>query len=598
MVSKISSRRMDWYQSLEVTMVTFLTEGEPPNLYLRINDREEDKDTILAAYPPLYRGCCPPWAALRSQDSGGDMSWNPMELSRQYALVGRAEWINFWSALPQGYKQPWTAESDRTGPSSLPCYPRGYVSAHGSPGAESLRVFTRLGVPSSLVDEGFALHHNCPLSKQFWLLLSRSLPSWVGGFLSSHLYTDEEIPPGPSMVRYSGVDRCMSISLLEAYRHLDKRTPYRASLRPSLLAPQVFTDDQLDSKEDMAFFLSLRTNMVGYREDAYFLLDAYNPHRFSNVFSAESVRSAPLGPGKGKSMPQLLSYVSPSLSKPLKKCSLPEDDSVDRDPKHAKWGTTRRPSLVVVSSPAVVATITKDAKVIVLSEIVPPSEDEVRTEVVDSDEPSDCMVTGTTVVDVEEPSDCMITEAAAIAVFDAFLFTGVQRIESILRGSLRAAWAELCSFVEGKSHKNLLAEEGGIMASFEALTKFSRQDLSRQGKELKVVFSAARDVRDAQCSVVPSEVRDRLTSIRTASGESSSKLQHETEASGSVRTSLQQTEEGAIRLRQEFTELDVLMEDLRCQVTIRGTVITGLEDEQVELALKVVSLEESIETGR
>ncbi|GAA0163359.1 hypothetical protein LIER_19246 [Lithospermum erythrorhizon] len=31
----------------------------------------------------------------------------------------------------------------------------------------------------------------------------------------------------------------------------------------------------------MAFFWSLRTNMVGCREDSYFLLEAYNPHRFS-----------------------------------------------------------------------------------------------------------------------------------------------------------------------------------------------------------------------------------------------------------------------------------------------------------------------------
>ncbi|GAA0145881.1 hypothetical protein LIER_05961 [Lithospermum erythrorhizon] len=122
--------------------------------------------------------------------------------------------------------------------------------------------------------------------------------------------------------------------------------------------------------------------MVGYREDAYFLLEAYNRHfskklgfapaipRFKSrsryivmaleglrywrstiitklgqsvtfpsaskshgsykgysdwldsVFSAESIRYAPLGLGKGKSAPRLPSLVVSSLSKPLKKRSL------------------------------------------------------------------------------------------------------------------------------------------------------------------------------------------------------------------------------------------------------------------------------------
>ncbi|GAA0158627.1 hypothetical protein LIER_15598 [Lithospermum erythrorhizon] len=137
------------------------------------------------------------------------------------------------------------------------------------------------------------------------------------------------------------------------------------------------------------------------------------------------------------------------------------------------------------------------------------------------------------------------------------------RYSGVDRCNLRVAWAELCLFVEGKSHMDLLVEEGGIMANFEALMKFSRQDLSRQGEELKAVFSAPRDVRDAQCSVIPSEVHDRLPTIRAASTESYSKLEHEMEAIGSIRTSLQQSEERAIRFRQELNELDVRVEDLR-----------------------------------
>ncbi|GAA0158967.1 hypothetical protein LIER_15863 [Lithospermum erythrorhizon] len=66
--------------------------------------------------------------------------------------------------------------------------------------------------------------------------------------------------------------------------------------------------------------------------------------------------------GKGKNAPRLPSYVVSSSSKSLKKHSLPEDDSVDRDPKHMKWGTTKRLGLVVVSSSNVPAAVTKDVE--------------------------------------------------------------------------------------------------------------------------------------------------------------------------------------------------------------------------------------------
>ncbi|GAA0155691.1 hypothetical protein LIER_13364 [Lithospermum erythrorhizon] len=326
----------------------------------------------------------------------------------------------------------------------------------------------------------------------------------------------------------------------------------------------LFTDDQLDSVEDMTFFLSLRTNMVGYREDAYFLLEAYNPHLFSKqlglslaipgcksrsrdtVLSFEGLRSAPLGPGKGKSSPRLPSPLVPLSSKPLKKRSVPEGDAVDKDPKHAKWGNTRRPDPIVVLLP--------DAPVLAIEDIVPSSEDEAHAEV----------------VDIEEPSDCMITEVASVESS----FAGVQCIESIFRDSLKVSWEELCSLVEDRSYEILLSDEEGTMASFQTLKRFSRQDVSSQDEQLAVVFSKAHYIRDAQCSL------------------------YETEDIGSVRTTLQQSEERASRLRQELTELDIHLEDLRCQVIVRESVITGLEAEQVEFALKTASLDESIKTGR
>ncbi|GAA0170583.1 hypothetical protein LIER_24811 [Lithospermum erythrorhizon] len=192
----------------------------------------------------------------------------------------------------------------------------------------------------------------------------------------------------------------------------------------------------------------------------------------------------------------------------------------------------------------------------------------------------------------------MIAEVANVEIPATPLFAGVQHIESIFRDSLKVAWAELCSLVEGRSYEALLVEEEGIMASFEALTRFSRQDWSSQGEELKAIFSKARHVREAQCSVVPPGVHDRLAVVMTTSTESSSKLHHETKAIGSVRTSLQQYKDRAARLRHELSELDIHVEDLRRQVAVRESMITSLEAEQAEFTLKTASLEESIEKDR
>ncbi|GAA0162983.1 hypothetical protein LIER_18962 [Lithospermum erythrorhizon] len=269
-----------------------------------------------------------------------------------------------------------------------------------------------------------------------------SLSSWVDRNLSVCLLADEEVS---SWCTYGEVWWRRPTFVLFTFGGLSvsgRAIPYWAAIRPSRLSPQVLTDDQLDSEEDMAVFLSLRTNMVRYREDAFFVLEAYNPHRFSqllgfshasvtfpsaskahgsckrysawleSVFSAKSIRFTPLGRDKGKSAHCLPSSMVSSSSKPLKKLSLPKDDLVHRDPKHAKWGITRRPGPVIVSPSDVPAAITKDVEtatvltsselfyicdlfiqsyfLLQLAETVLSSE--AHTEVVESDESSDCMV--------------------------------------------------------------------------------------------------------------------------------------------------------------------------------------------------------------
>ncbi|GAA0184994.1 hypothetical protein LIER_32282 [Lithospermum erythrorhizon] len=74
-----------------------------------------------------------------------------------------------------------------------------------------------------------------------------------------------------------------------------------------------------------------------------------------------------------------------------------------------------------------------------------------------------------------------------------------------------------------------------------------------------------------------------------------SSVKHGVEAVGRVRATLQQYEDMVARLRQELSELNMQVEDLRRQVTTRESVIAGLELEKTEFALKVASLDEIVE---
>ncbi|GAA0154842.1 hypothetical protein LIER_37979 [Lithospermum erythrorhizon] len=141
----------------------------------------------------------------------------------------------------------------------------------------------------------------------------------------------------------------------------------------------------------------------------------------------------------------------------------------------------------------------------------------------------------------------------------------VQRIEFIFRDNLRVAWVELCSLVEGRSYETLLVQKENIMASFKGLAEFSRQDLSYHGKKLKAIFSKTRRIKKA---------RGKATSSKILVGG-----------------------QGCL-LRQELSELDSYIEDLRDQVVSRDFAISSLEVEKTESALRIASLEEIIEKGQ
>ncbi|GAA0145879.1 hypothetical protein LIER_05960 [Lithospermum erythrorhizon] len=151
-----------------------------------------------------------------------------------------AECISFWGALPQSYTGPSTVEGDRAG------------SCHGSHSAESLRVFARLGVPSSLVDEVYRGSFLCCWLCTFILpldvtsrirpsvfkmascmvagkIVSLAIPVLASIYRGLHLITTTRYPSN------SGCYLCMYTSMKRhpPYRYLDERIPYWVSLRPS-----------------------------------------------------------------------------------------------------------------------------------------------------------------------------------------------------------------------------------------------------------------------------------------------------------------------------------------------------------------------------
>ncbi|GAA0186963.1 hypothetical protein LIER_34251 [Lithospermum erythrorhizon] len=114
----------------------------------------------------------------------------------------------------------------------------------------------------------------------------------------------------------------------------------------------------------------------------------------------------------------------------------------------------------------------------------------------------------------EEHPSCMASE-----IVDATIAapSSIQRIESIFRDSLRVALVELCSLVEGRSHEALLAEEENILASFQALSEFSRQNLTCHGKKLKAIFSKVLRIKKVQCKAASSKIHDKFVAARASS---------------------------------------------------------------------------------
>ncbi|GAA0186964.1 hypothetical protein LIER_34252 [Lithospermum erythrorhizon] len=87
----------------------------------------------------------------------------------------------------------------------------------------------------------------------------------MGTYLHTHSGVMSKLV-GPHMAKYGGLYRSRSCdSVAEARGCLDKCHPSWTALRPRRQTPFVFLDHKPQSYEDVTFFLSLRTNMVGFR---------------------------------------------------------------------------------------------------------------------------------------------------------------------------------------------------------------------------------------------------------------------------------------------------------------------------------------------
>ncbi|GAA0185107.1 hypothetical protein LIER_32395 [Lithospermum erythrorhizon] len=249
--------------------------------------------------------------------------------------VSPAEWISFWSALPRGYTGPSTAKG-RAGSSSLPYYPRRYVPTHGSRSVESLRVFKRLGsLPlwwMSIRPSVFKMASCMAIGKTVSLAIPFLASIYRGLYLITTTLTLLRLPAIQVVLAAAFLFTCLSTHL-----YVDEEIS-SWSIHGSR--------DTILAFEGLRYWRSCIATMLG---------------------QSVTFPSASKPPGSCK---------VPSSSKPLKKYSLYAVDSVNRDPKHTKWGTTRRPGPIVVSSLDVPTAVTKDVDATSVSEIVPSSRDE------------------------------------------------------------------------------------------------------------------------------------------------------------------------------------------------------------------------------
>ncbi|GAA0164377.1 hypothetical protein LIER_20030 [Lithospermum erythrorhizon] len=245
------------------------------------------------------------------------------------------------------------------------------------------------------------------------------------------------------MAKYGKLSRsrpCNSVE--EARGRLDKCHPGWTALKPRRPTSFVFFDHKPQSHEDITFFLSLCTKMVGFRFRDQFAVEVYHPHHFSCQL------------GFAPSIPGIRNEIRATADRKASPVSISED----RDPKHAK-GVLLEGSGFTHAVPTSFLGILSDQQMEVFSSL----SGGICTEVLDTGESH-----------AETDEVILLSPEAALVLQDG---TGP--------GAASAGEYPAC----------MAGEIGSILASFKALAEFSRQDLSYHGKKLNAIFSKARHIK-------------------------------------------------------------------------------------------------------
>ncbi|GAA0166307.1 hypothetical protein LIER_40165 [Lithospermum erythrorhizon] len=103
---------------------------------------------------------------------------------------------------------------------------------------------------------------------------------WIGAYLHA-LNVANNRPDGPQMVRYHGKGRGKAYSLSDARTVLHSCLVSWKATHPSRPEPYFFDDRASNTAPNRAFFASIRTGRVCHRVGSQFMVEPYNPYRFS-----------------------------------------------------------------------------------------------------------------------------------------------------------------------------------------------------------------------------------------------------------------------------------------------------------------------------
>ncbi|GAA0185325.1 hypothetical protein LIER_32613 [Lithospermum erythrorhizon] len=170
-------------------------------------------------------------------------SYHCLSLSFADGRVLITDWINHWSKSPRVYFGPQAAGASGGKTHSLAGCPKGTILLHRDWDSGDRKIFKQLGVCTGLAEETY-----CTAFLSCWFCLF-VLPLEPHGYMRTTVFK---------------MASCIATGTV-----------------PRRLASFVFYDHKPQFYEGVTFFLSLHTNMVGFRFGDQFDMEVYHPHHFS-----------------------------------------------------------------------------------------------------------------------------------------------------------------------------------------------------------------------------------------------------------------------------------------------------------------------------